>query len=784
MTHVFVSYARDDKDLCLRVVAALRASGVEVWWDDNITPEGPWDRQIEAAIENAGAVLVLWTPRSIERDIVRSEAYRGNDARKLVQLRMESCSLPIGLDRFQAQDLADWDGSPHDPRWIRVVSWITSLLAHSKTVLAPINPAPSAEPSENPQARIIQRSVEALDKIAAFLAEADRPLPLRRHLENQRALLSRDAEFLSRLTHNVAFIGDWGVGKSSAINCVFELLTPKKEGEGIAHGVLARGTGGTTLCEVHIREGDQYGVRIKPMDADEVRQTIDDCCRGSWLASGRDAAMTGQPVGVAQEVERALRNMAGLSKKKGPDGEAIDPLAELARSCASEQELQERVCEKLKLEDRNVSEIHWEGSGVEGAAIPWLRKTFRYVNYGLLPGMTLPKEIELRVPGFARNEHGLKLTVIDTKGVDKIAVRNDLDQRLRDARTAVVLCAEYRTAPGTTVLLLLSHATKTFAEELDTGKVSILVLPKSDEALSTVDDAGEPVATKEAGYAVKRDQVVSELAQGGYAGIPIGFFNAVSDDPQKAQQFLVSAILRQRNHADERLTRTLSAVDEAIENQAEAAFKAAITEVARRLNAFLNANRLLTVRRSQFHALAAETVRTANAQTVWAATRRNGRYGGLNIVHLLGVGAAQDAGGRSERWANSLADFLNALRSEKDLALAGKAIEQVANRAELLTREFLDAVRKDTSDVYAKRLDDDELWGRCTSEYGTGAAGYKDRVAGHLEGWFAEWRDLSEALDRRIEVGWEQGVIAPLVRLSERDSSAWEAQDGPQDARS
>jgi hypothetical protein len=46
MSDVFVSYKRNDLALVVRLVDALRTEGLDVWWDQDIPPEAPWEQTI------------------------------------------------------------------------------------------------------------------------------------------------------------------------------------------------------------------------------------------------------------------------------------------------------------------------------------------------------------------------------------------------------------------------------------------------------------------------------------------------------------------------------------------------------------------------------------------------------------------------------------------------------------------------------------------------------------------------------------------------------------------
>src|SRR4051812_38556774 len=125
----------------------------------------------------------------------------------------------------------------------------------------------------NPQRGILEIAEDTLDEIEAFLTAEERPWPLRRQIERQRELLHRGAAFLGRLDHNVAFVGDMGDGKSTAMSFLFELLVPATlKSKPMDRPVLETGGGGTTICEVRIKGGPEYGLAIVPMADEGVRE--------------------------------------------------------------------------------------------------------------------------------------------------------------------------------------------------------------------------------------------------------------------------------------------------------------------------------------------------------------------------------------------------------------------------------------------------------------------------------------------------------------------------------
>ena len=400
----------------------------------------------------------------------------------------------------------------------------------------------------------------------------------------------------------------------------------------------------------------------------------------------------------------------------------------------------------------------------------WITKVFKEVNNGRSKEISIPKSIDLIIPDFGKSFGELEIAVIDTKGVDDVAVREDLDLRLKDPRTAVVFCSRFNDAPGTSSRNLLQHMRQTFSEPVNTGKVAILALPRAEEARAMKDDSGETALDDAEGYSFKQMQVENELAADDLAGVPMLFFNVQSDDPKGVREGLFSQLSRMRSTVETRLFDLCAAADELITNSEAQAANAAIEEVAERLSRFLGAHSKLAARERLAYTEALNTIRGVRyASTLWAATRRNGEYSGLNIVHQVGIGAARDARARSERWFSSLKDYLAVMKGDDGLALAAKTVEQISRSAIASRTAFLEAVQRAGMEVYREPLTQSSVWVRCASQWGRGP-GFKGRVADELEAWFDSQTDAKETLEEITNTLWDQLVLAPLRRLAEESA--------------
>ena len=393
----------------------------------------------------------------------------------------------------------------------------------------------------NPQRACLEIAEEALGDIKQFLADESRPWPLRRQIERHRETLMKGAAYLQKMNHNIAFIGPIGVGKSTGLSFLFDLLVPASlASKPIDRPVLETGAGGTTICEVHIKRGPEFGISLLPMPESELRGLVADFCAARWGVLKGELKESADTPNVSREHDRAIRNMSGLTRRRSmKDGkvEYFDPVTELVASSASEDEFRTRILEMMNLPERTQREL-WYDSATRQHPMEWVMKTFREVNNGRLSDVSLPSNIDLIIPDFGRSFGEIEISVIDTKGVDDVAVREDLDLRLKDPRTAVVFCTRFNDAPDVTARALLQHMQQTYSEPVNTGKVSILALPRADEARAMKDDAGEVAMNDAEGYAFKQMQVENELAADDLSGVPMVFFNVQSDDPAPVREAL------------------------------------------------------------------------------------------------------------------------------------------------------------------------------------------------------------------------------------------------------
>lgn len=107
MSDVFISYAREDKPRAELVAQALERECISVWWDRDIRPGKSYDQVIDAALDSAKCILVLWSKHSVASDWVKAEAAEGSRRGVLVPAFIEEAKLPLEFRNSRLLILSD-----------------------------------------------------------------------------------------------------------------------------------------------------------------------------------------------------------------------------------------------------------------------------------------------------------------------------------------------------------------------------------------------------------------------------------------------------------------------------------------------------------------------------------------------------------------------------------------------------------------------------------------------------------------------------------------------------
>jgi len=128
MTDIFISYKKEDAGRVIRVVEALRAEGLTVWWDHGIRAGSEWDKTIHQELYAANVVIAIWSEASVAAPWVKEEATVGKNRGVLLPVKIDEVDPPLGFMMIQAADLVGWKGDRKDPRWGHFLESVHAIL--------------------------------------------------------------------------------------------------------------------------------------------------------------------------------------------------------------------------------------------------------------------------------------------------------------------------------------------------------------------------------------------------------------------------------------------------------------------------------------------------------------------------------------------------------------------------------------------------------------------------------------------------------------------------------
>jgi hypothetical protein len=170
---IFISYSREDRPAARHFAKCFADEGFSVWWDATLQAGETFDEVIERELKAAKAVVVLWSPRSVQSRWVRAEATLADRSGKLVPAIIEKCDRPIIFELTHAADLADWTGDTSDSRWQAFAEDLRSVIEKSNAKAAPVQPA-AAHSSARPAPSSSRASAGAMNGFSGARAPAAR----------------------------------------------------------------------------------------------------------------------------------------------------------------------------------------------------------------------------------------------------------------------------------------------------------------------------------------------------------------------------------------------------------------------------------------------------------------------------------------------------------------------------------------------------------------------------------------------------------------------------------
>lgn len=624
----------------------------------------------------------------------------------------------------------------------------------------------------------LRKAEQALQQLDPLLNDPEIKNAFVQQIKSCREGIIRAAAYLANTEHGIAFIGPPKVGKTTSICALSDLRdpTPQELGDQMA---LQTGGGRVTVCEVHVRSGDEYAIIVDPCTHDELRQFVGEFCEDLLRDTGGDGKAASVEMGkLPAEVERVIRNMAKLPRpraQRGPDGKLVtpdDPAEALARRLSKEDLLVE-IMTRLDLPRRIRASVKFpRGSAMSG--LQWLKQTYREINFGIHPDFSLPRRIEVVVPKPVLGDSTLAIRLIDTRGNDEpSAPRRDLQNYFDDPRTAIVLCSSFGDAPDAASQVLIERSAENSVRNPLASKGLLLVLPQDKEEKTVLNQStGEAVGNEEEGREIRAYETRTKLEHMGASFLPIGFLNAIhKDDCDLMKQRLLELIRSMRRQYEVQLDDLATTVRELLNNKEEAEIRAVLDQAIEPLQVWFDKHQELE---SVDHDIETKLLRDMGtiryAATLRASVNRRGSWDNFDYWLGLGVGTRQHTKARTAEDLTVLRGLIQNALDNPDLALAHGFLKHFRNQVDEAVADFEQQVQSVGETAFSEQLRGDAAyWAKCQDRWGRGK-GYKDDITGWTREWFDEdaghRKERYEYIDREVKRRWREmlGKLSAQLR--------------------
>lgn len=585
--------------------------------------------------------------------------------------------------------------------------------------------------------------IKLRNKIDVILGKIPESYSSYKRLSNHKEMLDDSDLYLESLEHTVAFIGSVGVGKTSAI-C--KLLNLQKDNEPL----LKTGSGRTTVCEVEIQEGESLGILVQPYAEEELFSYLDEF--SYHIAGNRDKATDFE---LSSEIERALRNMLGLKikRKKDESGkiQRIDPAVDLYKKMSCRDEFYQKIKTLIKLEDRLITEIVSKPENGE----EWLSGEFLKINNGLNKNISLPKKIIIKI-NRKLMDSDINLSVIDTKGVDQTANREDIDFQLKNPRNISILCTKFNDAPDKVTETLLTHMKNSGLIDYIKERVIILVLDRDGEA-ENIADLDEP--DLEEGRYIREEQIQKDLEYSlKINNVDIIFFNSKKDNGRYLLNEINNKLTKLRNTHLNRLDLISDAVDSIEETANTQLAKDAEDAVKKSVLAWISkANKKRVLFKKKFLALSQEIQsKSTHASSLRGSVNRSGVWHTFDYYLTLRNTYRYQAVASFDLLRTELIAILDNMESQDRYHYSLPLISQI----KITAKKRLEEIYISSSELADKKFKsnlfmDTTFWKSLQSEWGQGA-GYKKRIANQTESWFfaMDYNSVEVVMTDSINDSW------------------------------
>jgi len=314
-------------------------------------------------------------------------------------------------------------------------------------------------------------------------------------LESKKLRLLKIRDILLIEKYNIVFIGTIGIGKTTAICHLFNLIgefekevefNKQKKKVRVMEPLLSTGSGRTTISEVVTKADEKTHIQIDPYSKDELEKLIIEFCESFY-----DGSEVSESEVVSVELERAIRTITDLKKNQKVNDKNVD-VAKQKSKIMSREDFIALALKNAHLDSRIFTKAESilycpEGNDEK----EWLQQSFDRINKGEEKTFSIPKRILVSVSPKILQGSQLDFfnSIIDTKGIDEIAIRSDLQNYIEQEDNVCVFTTGFNDAPETNIRELMKFSLTQRSRNYEQRFIT-LVLPHKGEPEKENDSDG------------------------------------------------------------------------------------------------------------------------------------------------------------------------------------------------------------------------------------------------------------------------------------------------------
>ncbi|MCB9678048.1 MAG: TIR domain-containing protein [Alphaproteobacteria bacterium] len=132
---VFISYSSRDRDRVRPLAELLESEGYRVYWDQYLSAGEDFYHSLESKLEEARAVLVIWSVNSIGSDWVLNEARLAKARDVLVPCTLDTTQQPLDFRHIHVEDISSWSVGKEHPAIQSILRALEHLDIHGRREL-------------------------------------------------------------------------------------------------------------------------------------------------------------------------------------------------------------------------------------------------------------------------------------------------------------------------------------------------------------------------------------------------------------------------------------------------------------------------------------------------------------------------------------------------------------------------------------------------------------------------------------------------------------------------